>query len=149
MERLHLYWSDPIYFWQLYDEGYEETLESCGISEEKGIYMVVGRSKIIYIGQTRQTFRERLRQHFNSPKWDCIKREVPSTSSNPFIKCAIIEEGYGEDRIDAVENLLIYVEMPPCCERHYATYTKQRPLEVVNLGNSWPLKDSYNTEDYS
>lgn len=137
METLHLYWSDPLYFYHLWDEEFEERLENCRINWNWGIYMVVGGRKIIYIGQTYdQTFKTRLRQHFWSPKWNCIKREMRDVSSaNPFIKCAYLEETYSRQRINDIENLLIFVEEPPCCERHYATYLGRRPLEVVNEGN--------------
>ena len=152
METLHLYWSNPLYFWDLYDEDkYEEKLEESGVYYEKGIYIVVGRRKIIYVGQTYdQTFKIRLRQHMNSPKWKCIRKAMRDVSTaNPFIKCAYLEEYYSRQRIDAIENLLIFIKEPPCCDRLYRTYNKRRPLKVVNRGNPFPLQDSYYTEDYA
>ena len=100
VETLHLYWSDPWYFYDLYDEeAYEDHLESSEIYQDWGVYMVVGRRKIIYIGQTYdQTFKIRLRQHMNSPKWECIRRQMRTVSTtNPFIKCAYLEEKYSRE----------------------------------------------------
>ncbi len=148
---LHLIWSNPIHFCDLFDENaYDDKLEDSGVYYRHGIYMVVGERKIIYIGQTYdQTFKIRLKQHMRSSKWQCISRQMKEVSTtNPFIKCAYLEENYSRKRINEIENLLIFVEEPPCCDKHYVTYKGRRSLELINKGNYWPLKPLYDVEDY-
>ena len=141
METLTLYWSDPLRFWDLDKEEWPDEFY------ERGIYLVAGAGRIIYIGQTYdQNFGRRLWQHVNSSKWDCINRQMRNTrAANPMIKCGFLEDIHSRSRIDDIETLLIWAEDPPCNKR---SRIDCRDFKLENIGNPWPLKSAYYAEDY-
>lgn len=151
MTTLHLYWSNPLYFHDLFNETYYNKIDQSEMYCEQGIYMIVGEREIIYVGKTYdQSFKTRLQQHRRSKKWNAIKKAIRRLPrKHPFIKCAYLRENYSRKRITEIENFLIFAEEPSCCDRDYATYNGRRPLLIINEGNYWPLQPIYYTEEYS
>ena len=143
VDVVELKWSGPFRFQELYEEDYDYVME------EKGIYMVVGGRKILYISKTYdQDFISRLRQHTRDRLWLCVKRAMrKKRSKEPFFKVGELLDVASRSRIGNIESFLIWVEEPLCNKKSTLSYYG-RDLEVRNFGNYWPLKELYATENY-
>lgn len=147
MKTVKLFWSGPFDVDDLYNDeciGCKEDTYSnecmdlecdgCPIFQEKGVYQIYGShpsngpESLLYIGQTKRTFRERLLEEVESNNnW------YGKTGGSISFYLARIDEDFQEDEIDIVEKLLITAHMPPCNSQHLTIKegSKLHPENVI------------------
>lgn len=124
-----------------------ETIHNHEVREKKGLYTIsrvwADRETILYIGQTKRTFEQRMQEHNKAWLVDLrgqIKLRFGLIELDQFQK-------WSDKRLDAVEALLITTHLPQYNAQYTRYYTKRDRLDVRNIGRKGKLKPFISTDD--
>lgn len=145
MKKVELYWEGPF--------SEDDLFEGKSEFEEKGIYQIYGThpcsgdNSLLYVGQTKDSFKKRLNSEINSNNnW------YTKTSGAFSFYLAKVDEEFSIEDIDIVEKLLITAHMPPCNSQNLTIYegAKLIPENILvwNTGYYYKLLRELSTAYY-
>jgi hypothetical protein len=136
MEQITINWHGP-YTLDNYDRH--------EIASQKGIYAIYRRwgdsEKLIYLGKTERSFRDRINEHYGDWLWD--KRGELKVRLG-VMAC---EQGrkYSSQKLTDIEALLIHWHQPEFNTSNIQYYRGRERLEVINKGRRGQLKNKVST----
>lgn len=138
MTTVYIKWHGP---YNLDNIPFREVAYSYGIY---AIYQVVnGKEKLVYIGQTKRSFTERLMEH--------KKTWLLTLRGQIKIRMGILEfplgERYSNKKLDDTEALLITTCQPPFNTTNYTYYYGRLDLQIINIGRRGLIDKNISTEN--